>query len=652
MNGQLATCIEDPPKEYYEQMAANAVLGLEKDERDERTLKLIRDYRQMGFATIPAEGKAPKHPWGDGQAKSVTDEEIERRVREYSNPNPWTETGMASADEKGRPLWVVDIDSDEALGKFRALGIKHGAYSNTGGGGTHFFFRGRPGERRDSLNLRSVEQDNPEWAIELKAEGAGVVMPGAIHPETGKEYTMGADWEEEIPEAPEELYTLLDEHQGAVQSGSTGGNEPGWEKEILCGVPEGRRSVELTRLCGSWYRKRMSREEIRLLVKGWWQNLPNKNGFPLEEAYRVQDSIERYHKGDSGELVFPLGSIAGVAKDFTDIYSSCLEPPPEFFAMAFLTALGAAINPQAGLERALKSQARMYTLLLGAPGDTRKSTAISQTIALFQYALPSFNTCGGVNSAEGLQKKFKQLEGQKTLLLHLDELATFIHKCKAKGSVLLTVVNSLFHENEVEAHTKDRSIVLEDVYLSFLAASTTDTFQKIWEPSFTAIGFNTRLWMVPGVGHRKHHFPKKVPERDQNFLAGLLSKAVRHSYDHPGLPVTDGADRMWAEWYHGRSDSIHGRRLDHYGNVLMVLLAHSQSSDVIDEEIVDGVIRLVDWQLGARQQNDTIDAEGAVAKMEEKIRRALMRGGKRERALKRTVHYNEAGISGLPDNAG
>jgi hypothetical protein len=75
-----------------------------------------------------------------------------------------------------------------------------------------------------------------------------------------------------------------------------------------------------------------------------------------------------------------------------------------------------------------------------------------------------------------------------------------------------------------------------------------------------------------------------------------------------------------------------------------VLLAASSGRIRVDRTVMDAVLGMVRYQLDARREVDPVDAEGTIATMEEKIRRALARGSLTERDLKRRVHYNRVGI--------
>jgi hypothetical protein len=76
----------------------------------------------------------------------------------------------------------------------------------------------------------------------------------------------------------------------------------------------------------------------------------------------------------------------------------------------------------------------------------------------------------------------------------------------------------------------------------------------------------------------------------------------------------------------------------------MSLLAVNDLKNKIDKETVSRVIKLCDWQLAVRKLHDPIDADNKIAKMEEKIRRQLVNGPKKERELKQGVNVNRAGL--------
>jgi hypothetical protein len=341
-------------------------------------------------------------------------------------------------------------------------------------------------------------------------------------------------------------------------------------------------------------------------------------------------------------LEFPLELMNGLAGDFAALYSEHLEPPPQFFFMAFLTCLGWAVSNQLSLNSEIKTPARLFTLLLGESADDRKSTAIDKTVDFFSETLEGFAVCRGVGSAEGLQKLFQE---KPHLLLCFDEFKQFVSKCRVDGSVLLPLVNSLFESQRFETHTKTVKICVQNAGLSLLAASTTDTYQQTWSQAFTDIGFNNRLFLVVGKGGRKFAFPKPIPEMDKFLIRNRLREALRFVGTGRQLSITPDAEARFQDWYLSRETSVHSKRLDGYGLRLMQLLAVNDLKESIDLETVARVVSLCDWQLTARKLNDPIGADNVVAKLENNIRRQLeVRGIMSEAALRKWVHSDTHGL--------
>ncbi len=351
-------------------------------------------------------------------------------------------------------------------------------------------------------------------------------------------------------------------------------------------------------------------------------------------------------KENGSPLSFPVHIMTGVAGYFADVLADCMEPPRHFFFMSYLACLGSVLSSKITLKSELKPQARLYLVILGESADDRKSTAISKTVDFFLSALSDFRACFGVGSAEGLQRRFLKdnSDGKpSSILLVYDELKAFVGKAKVDGSVLLPCVCTLFEANRYESHTKDREIILTGACLSILAASTIETYERCWDSAFQDIGMTNRLFIVPGQGKRQHAIPGRVPAHEWDVLKNDLGKILRLASMTSELDVTPGARALYESWYLNLEQSIHTKRLDTYALRFMILLAVNASKSVVDESVVQDVIALMNWQLQARRLHDPIDADSAVAKVEEKIRRVLTTGPRSDRDLKRAVHYNRVG---------
>jgi len=352
-----------------------------------------------------------------------------------------------------------------------------------------------------------------------------------------------------------------------------------------------------------------------------------------------------YENAEAKDHKFPRYAIQGLAKEFADLHSGYLESPWAFWANSFLTCLGNLFADRFTLESQLRPQPRFYTVLLGESADDRKSECIRQSVSFFSEIFPEYPICRGVGSAEGLAE---WLRSHCPSLLVFDEFKTFASKAMTGPSVLLSCVNTLFEENRYQNCTKGHSIQINSAYLSILAASTVQTYQRMWTPSFMDIGFINRLWIVPGRAQRRVSIPLSIPEREKAPLKKILSfmfESVSRFVPPICLPITPGAHDIFSDWYGRTSGSVFTKRLDTYGHRLMILFSINEGKAEVTPDIAERVVGLLEWQRGVRKEYDPIDAEGKIAKLEQLIRKGLAKGPLDKRTLQRQLHYERFGLS-------
>ena len=376
-----------------------------------------------------------------------------------------------------------------------------------------------------------------------------------------------------------------------------------------------------------------------------------RNGHPGGATTSATTPPPSAPPAEAEPLRVPDVGLIGVGQQFADLYAAHLESPRAFFYFAFLTYLGAVIADKVTLDSELRPEPRLYTVLLGDSADTRKSTALRKVDEFFRALGTGYvpATLFGVGSAEGIAAELKE---HASLLLHFDELKSFVDKARSEHSIALPLVATLFERSEYDNRTKDTRISIRGASLSLLAACTKDTYASIFDTKFLAIGFVNRLWLTAGHSTARIAVPRPLPERELQALATAVRSrldAVDQAYTANGLrPVpyrlTSGALAIFRAWYDARGGSVFERRLDTYGHRLMLLLAVSAGRTVIDEDLVSRVIALLHYQLELRRECDPIDADNTIAALEERIRRVLARGALKGRDLKRKINYQRAGL--------
>jgi hypothetical protein len=317
--------------------------------------------------------------------------------------------------------------------------------------------------------------------------------------------------------------------------------------------------------------------------------------------------------------------------------------------MSYLTCLGTVVSPRLTLKSLIKTQPRLFTVLVGESATDRKSTTLKIVAEHFRSVLKEdFNDCWGIGSAEGLKKVLRKKGSSGTesigALLTFDELKAFVSKCNIDSSVLLPIVNTLFESNMYETHTKKQDIYISDAYLSMLAATTINTYERIYNPAFLDIGFPNRIFLVPGTAKRRHSVPKEIPENDIAKMEENLKKVLKHVDKNEKLEITNDAKKFYHNWYMNIKSSIHAKRLDTYSLRFMLLLAVNNLKSEIDLEVVKQAIALCDWQFEVRKMHDPIDAETKSATLEESIRRNLKKAPLKDYELKQKIGANRTGL--------
>jgi hypothetical protein len=348
-------------------------------------------------------------------------------------------------------------------------------------------------------------------------------------------------------------------------------------------------------------------------------------------------------------LRFPGEVMAGAAGNFSRVYSEYLETPASFLYMDYLTVLGHVISDQLTLKSEISPQPRLYTVNLGESADARKSTAQHKTTSHFNSTLTAdaVHEVLGVGSAEGLQKAFKR---NNRVLLVVDELNALIQKMRIDASVLSPCICTLFESNRFHSLTKKHEITIDSAELCILAACTLDTYRSMFTSQFLDIGMLNRFFVVIGDSERKFSIPQMIPDEEKEALkkdlvevlsfVDSLSQGARYA-----MPINSTAREIFDAWYFDLESSVFTKRLDTYGHRLMPLLAVNEKLDIITPEIAEKTIALLNYQLAARKFADPIDADNAVAKLEERIRRALADGPLSRRELGRKVNKQRMGNS-------
>jgi hypothetical protein len=598
-------------------------------------------YRARGWSVFPVRGKIPCEPWQPWQQEPPHPDQIAAWCEKYPDANIGLATGKVSG------VVVLDVDGEEGVTSARNLDLPKETWVAKTGRGWHVYLA-HPGN-----GMRIGNRAGLRPHMDVRGDGGYVVVPRSVH-ESGKvyEWIKSPDSCPLAPIPPALLKLLLSE----APAPSDGSQSPGRQ------IPEGQRNDQLYRLARGLLAKGLtpaaieaalqaenlarcepplSQAEVRAIAKHA-ETQPNRASFVLPAEPMIAPPLQ-----------VPDVGMIGIAKDFAELYAEYLEAPHSFFYFSFLTYLGITVAKQITLRSELAPEPRLFTVLIGESADTRKSTALRKTDQ-FWRSLGEDGDAGvllGVGSAEGLAAELKE-RVDHTVLLHFDELKSFVDKAKADNSVLLPMVSTLFERNDYDNRTKLGSISVRGASLALLAACTAETYATTFDARFFSIGLVNRLWIVADRTTQRIAVPDPIPaaatEAIRTRTIGLLRdmRAAYRTNNYQAVPLglSKSAAAMFSEWYANREGSIFERRLDTYGHRLMVLLAASSGRDVVDEAVMTAVLALLRYELDARRECDPVNAENTIATLEERIRRALARGAVGGWELKKRLHSERVGV--------
>jgi hypothetical protein len=357
-------------------------------------------------------------------------------------------------------------------------------------------------------------------------------------------------------------------------------------------------------------------------------NLPSKpSGTTTESSSPNSLSDNQPNPG----LEFPQSALVGSLGDLARTLARGTEVPEEFYFVCALTMLGLMCGTKLRLDVAAECEPRLYTVLLGASADVKKSTALRRTISFFTEKVDFMGSLSlneqiiyGVGSAEGLARKLNE---QTNVLLCYDELQAFITKSSIEGSVLLQATTSLYEQTHWSSTVKSAkaSIRVSDGHLSLLGCCTTETYSNMWSPEAIAIGFPNRLFLVSAERKVRVAWPP-TPN-----VAELLALSDRVRKQLARLPltfqITEEAKAVWDNCYLSLPHCEHTKRLDTLGFRLLGLIALCTDKEVVDIETVEVVCSILGYEFGIRVLTDPIDADNQIAKVEQKIRRTISARG-------------------------
>jgi hypothetical protein len=279
-------------------------------------------------------------------------------------------------------------------------------------------------------------------------------------------------------------------------------------------------------------------------------NSRHKTVEPLQDKDLPVSCLDENEKKDA-PVGFPEEAWTGLFLRWRDVAAPCTEAALENIWAAFLVATGMVIGRNAYRESPQPLYPNFYLLLLGATGDSRKSTVLWLIGELLEHVGVKFQNLAGVASVEGIYEALATGDATKALL-YVDEFRSLLAVGKRQTTQnLLPRLNSLYYcpPRDSIDRVKDSTVIIEP-FVSLVAATPRAYIDDLLSDLEISGGFLNRFLMVTGAEQPPKPIVRAPSSAAWESVAGPL-RAIGERFDNSPthLEMTPDAERLWCEFY-------------------------------------------------------------------------------------------------------
>ncbi len=403
-------------------------------------------------------------------------------------------------------------------------------------------------------------------------------------------------------------FDFLPQAESQERALSTGQLLPGWQDELLNGVPEGKRNAIGTRLAGRLFAMGHSEAEVLIFLQAW--NQRNAAPLPDRELEEIVKSIARAHgriRRDSvtdagdGRSIFPLLLLSDGSKwpspledrayyGLTGEFIRLVEPHTESDPVALLIQFLASIGNVIGMGSFFRVEAdthylNLFTVLVGETSKGRKGTSwgmVRNELSKVDQDWAKKKVVSGLSSGEGLiwqvRDEIKKLEpirqkgkvtdyqeiiddpgvSDKRLLVIQPEFASILKVMAREGNTLSPVIREAWDTGDLRTITKNFPARATGAHISIIGHITRDELTRNLDRTEAGNGFANRfIWLCV---RRARVLPEggRIHEVDLRRITERLTRAVSFGREVGEIKRDEGASEIWKQVYPDLSEGKPG----------------------------------------------------------------------------------------------
>jgi len=277
-------------------------------------------------------------------------------------------------------------------------------------------------------------------------------------------------------------------------------------------------------------------------------------------------------------------------------YMSYVETAESYDFWCALWAIGTGVGRDVYVDRPNSPvHCNWYIILAAESGTTRKTTAIH---GISRIVRESHSLLTGKTSPEMLEFYLHEASsklGKAEAIFVVDELVTILGR-EGYMSTMPGLLTDLYDCQKLRSSPgtlKTGEIIQENVYVTFLSASTPAWIVTAINPSVIEGGFTSRvIFVVDEKRKRSIAWPKERAEGEYKQVVKTYNTIIEAAKDEGPISISKGALKKFSNWYNSRAthtdpfmSSFEAREDDHLLRISACLAINDGTLEIQSKHI-------------------------------------------------------------------
>lgn len=276
----------------------------------------------------------------------------------------------------------------------------------------------------------------------------------------------------------------------------------------------------------------------------------------IVERAKLPEEIKKPTTGKYPTL--PEAAWHPLALRYRDLMAPTTNAPDSFHLACFLTVFGATLHRSVYTVISERLYPNMFTVLVGDPGDSRKTSSMKKAFRFFKGASTDMEIIRGIDSAESFKKDVARFQGRdipedkrSPVIVQISELRSLIAKANKTGAEnIIPTLCDAYDGEPLEGRAASSTSSSPEPYISFQMGSSKPYIQ-CFKRSDLEGGAGSRIAFIFGWPKKRIAYPPPPDEEQYKSLVSDLKEVINYwrNMGPRELTLTPAAHKTWESFY-------------------------------------------------------------------------------------------------------